>query len=233
MTESNINGNGSSKIYFIGVDKLIANELNKVYEVKDIEVLKQGIEQYGLKQPLTVIRCDDKFKLIAGHRRLTAIKQLFSEGKTLLFGGKEYSNQVPCIFENEFDNEDDEFLNLCSSNNYRKLTSDEIKHVVIRCSEILDKRLKTGEASIEGTTKREVISKMAGVGERTVDKYLKEKEKANIDKTKIKSANSIVNTINKYSEFISSIDIEEYGKTDKETIKESLMNLISVCKKAK
>ena len=59
------------------------------------------------------------------------------------------------------------------------------------------------------------------------------KEKANIDKTKIKSANSTVNTINKYSKFISSIDMEKYGKTDKETIKESLVNLISVCKKAK
>ena len=33
--------------------------------------------------------------------------------------------------------------------------------------------------------------------------------------------------------FVSSIEMDEYGKSDKAKIKESLMNLISVCKKAK
>ena len=113
------------------------------------------------------------------------------------------------------------------------MSPDEVKPIVIRCSEILEKRLSTGEMSIEGTTKRDVIAKMAGVTGRTVDKYLHEHNGDSEDKTKIKSVNSIVNTIDKYISFISSIEMDEYGKSDKAKIKESLMNLISVCKKAK
>ena len=233
MTESNINGNGSSKIYFIGIDKIINNELNDVFKVEDLDELRNGIEMYGLKQPISVVRSEDKFKIISGHRRIAAIRQIFAANKTIMFGSRELNNQVPCIFENEFDNEDDEFLNLCSSNNYRKLSPEEVKPIVIRCSEILEKRLSTGEMSIEGTTKRDVIAKMAGVTGRTVDKYLHEHNGDFEDKTKIKSVNSIVNTIDKYILFVSSIEMDEYGKSDKAKIKESLMNLISVCKKAK
>ena len=225
--------NGSSKIYFIGIDKIINNELNDVFKVEDLDELRNGIEMYGLKQPISVIRSEDKFKIISGHRRIAAIRQIFAANKTFMFGSRELNNQVPCIFENEFDNEDDEFLNLCSSNNYRKLSPEEVKPIVIRCSEILEKRLSTGEISIEGTTKRDVIAKMAGVSARTVDKYLKSDDVDVLDKTKIKSVNSIVNTIDKYISFVSSIEMDEYGKSDKAKIKESLMNLISVCKKAK
>ena len=115
MTESNINGNGSSKIYFIGIDKIINNELNDVFKVEDLDELRNGIEMYGLKQPISVVRSEDKFKIISGHRRIAAIRQIFAANKTIMFGSRELNNQVPCIFENEFDNEDDEFLNLCSS----------------------------------------------------------------------------------------------------------------------
>ncbi|MDO5440749.1 MAG: ParB N-terminal domain-containing protein [Erysipelotrichaceae bacterium] len=232
MTESNINGNGSSKIYFIGIDKIINNELNEVFKVEDLDELRNGIEMYGLKQPISVVRSDDKFKIISGHRRIAAIRQIFAANKTIMFSSRELSNQVPCIFENEFENEDDEFLNLCSSNNYRKLSPEEVRPIVIRCSEILEKRLQAGQASIEGTTKRDVIAKMAGVSARTVDKYLKSDDNLS-DKTKIKSVNSIVNTIDKYISFISDIEMDEYGRSDKERIKESLMNLISICKRTK
>ena len=54
MTESNINGNGSSKIYFIGIDKIINNELNDVFKVEDLDELRNSIEMYGLKQPISI-----------------------------------------------------------------------------------------------------------------------------------------------------------------------------------
>lgn len=225
--------NGSSKIYFIGVDKIISNELNKVFKVEDLDELRNGIEMYGLKQPISVVRSNDKYKIISGHRRIAAIKQIFEANKTIMFGSRELSNQVPCIFENEFDNEDDEFLNLCSSNNYRRLSPEEIKSVVIRCSQILEKRLESGEMSIEGTSKRDLIAKMAGVSARTVDKYLKSNIEETMDKTKIKSVNFVVGTIDKYIEFINDLDLDEYGKTDRNSIKDVLLELSNLCKKKK
>ena len=232
MNNEDFTNNGSTKIYFIGIDKITNNELNEVFKVEDLDELINGIEMYGLKQPISVVKSGDKYKIISGHRRISAIKQIFAANKTIQFSGRELSNKVPCIFENEFKNEDDEFLNLCASNNYRRLSPEEVKPVVVRCSEILEKRLESGEMSIEGTTRRDAIAKMAGVSPRTVDKYLKSDD-ATSDKTKIKSVNSIVNTIDKYISFISDIEMDEYGRSDKERIKESLMNLVSICKKTK
>jgi len=232
MTE--IINNGSGKIYFIGYEKLINNGLNSVYKVEDNDdVLKNSIERYGLKTPLTVVRAEENYKLIAGHRRLSVIKQIFAEGKTLKFGNRELTNQVPCIFENEYQDEDEEFLNVCSSNNYRKLSPEEVKPIVCKCAGILEKQLASGQVSLEGTTKRDLIAKMAGVSARTVDKYLKRDSQESDTNVKIKSVISVINTLEKYEEFVKELDLDEYGKTDRSSIKEELLNLSNICKKKK
>ena len=103
MVEEIKTNNGNSKIYYINIDKIKTNELNKVYEDKNYETLKISIEEYGLKTPLTVVKDgEDSYKLIAGHRRLACIKMLLAENKIVKFGNRELTTQVPCMFENAY-----------------------------------------------------------------------------------------------------------------------------------
>ena len=228
---SDINANYGGKTYFINIDKIINNDLNEVYDKYDLSNLKNSIVEYGLKQPLSVVKAnEDAYRLIAGHSRLAVIKEIYAENKSLKYCGKELHNQIPCIFENSFDNEDDEFLNLASSNVYRKLSEEETKNVIIKTAQIYEKRKNL--PGYEGK-KRDVIARLANVSARTVDKYLKSDEDSNQINSKIPTVNAVLNLIDKITNQINEIDLDEYGKTDKNKIKESLLNLSILCKKKK
>ena len=227
IDESNIK-ESLGTIYPTSINKIKTNEQNDVYVEKGLDDLKQSIEQYGLKEPLSIVKDGEGYRLIAGHRRLACIKQLFAEGKTLKFGNNQYTNKVPCIFENDFADKDEEFLNLIASNKYRNPSPEEVEAIVKKCNEIYERKgLKQ-----EGVAKRDAIAKLALVSPRTADKYLK---KGNEEpKTKrLSSVTSVVNKLNKLSEAIDEIDLDEYGKTDKNSIKEALANVIAKCKSKK
>ena len=225
------NGFNATKIYSIGVDKIINNSLNEVYFNQDVSDLVESIERYGLKQPLTVVKeSDSSYRLIAGHRRLAALKSLFSENKCVKFGNRSLMNQAPCIFDDAFENEDDEFLNLVSSNVSRAKTEDDMRNIIRKTAEIYEKR-----KDLPGYTgkKRDVIARMAGVSPPSVDKYLKDSTKVVEKQNKIMSVSSVEMMIGKMIDQITSIEMEEYGKTDRSAIKESIEKLIAVCKKKK
>lgn len=226
------NNSNATKIYFVGVDKIINNDLNCVYQDKNIDDLRTSIKEHGLKQPLTVVKDDDKYKLIAGHRRLAAIKNLFGEGESIYFGNKLLANQVPVIFENYYEDEDEEFLNLIASNVYRKQTPEEIRSVVNKCNEIYLKRKELGQLNEKGD-KRQILSKMTGLGERTIDKYLKDNSDVNSKQTnnKIQSVSSVQNKIKGFVDYINDLDMEEYGKTDRGIIVNELKDLSALIKK--
>jgi len=227
---SDISTNYGGKTYFIGVDKIVENDLNEVYDKYDLSNLKNSIMEYGLKQPLSVVKSgEDSYRLIAGHSRLTVIKEIYAENKPLKYCGKELRNQIPCIFENNFDNEDDEFLNLTSSNVYRKLSEEETKNVIIKTASIYEKRKNL--PGYEGK-KRDVIARLANVSSRTVDKYLKDDADTE-ENNKILSVNAALKLIDKITSQINEIDLDEYGRTDRNKIKDSLIELSVLCKKKK
>ena len=62
------------------IDDLIPSKDN-FYSVEDVQDLKQSIELLGILQPLLVTKENDKWRIIAGHRRRLAIMQLVDEGK--------------------------------------------------------------------------------------------------------------------------------------------------------
>ena len=47
MTENINNVSNASKIYFIGIEKIINNNLNDVYADQDISDLVESIKRYG------------------------------------------------------------------------------------------------------------------------------------------------------------------------------------------
>lgn len=62
------------------IEDLIPSKDN-FYSVEDVQDLKQSIELLGILQPLLVTKEDEKWRIIAGHRRRIAIMQLVDEGK--------------------------------------------------------------------------------------------------------------------------------------------------------
>lgn len=67
------------EIINIPIDKIIENEKNN-YSLDDIDELIDSIKTVGLKQNLDVMRLPDgKYKLLTGHRRFTALKELAKE----------------------------------------------------------------------------------------------------------------------------------------------------------
>jgi ParB family chromosome partitioning protein len=62
----------------IRVDKIKPNPFQprKEFDEESIKELASSIEKYGLLQPIVVIRDDEDYILVAGERRLRAVKSL-------------------------------------------------------------------------------------------------------------------------------------------------------------
>lgn len=136
------------KVVSLSVFDLQPSE-NNFYSVEDIAELKSSIEMFGVKQNLTVRETEPgKYRIIAGHRRHKACRELVAEGKKQF----EY---VPCAIEAEPDGVTEQLLLIMTNSTTRQLTDwEKIQQV----DEI--KRLLTEYRSknpIEGRT-REIIA---------------------------------------------------------------------------
>lgn len=225
-----------TKIYEININKIQKNKLNESLSIDGIEELKENIKENGLKTPLSVVNNNDgTFRLIAGHRRLEAIKKLYEEGHKLKFGSSELTDVVPCIFDAESESEAEELKNIMASNSdVRTLTPDDIRRLVNQAEKLLELEATNGN-KYEGK-KRDAIAKMINVSPRTVQKYLSE-NKDNVEqknaRKKVDSVEKVVSNINKMIDSINIIEIDEYGKTDRFAITSALAELAKTAKKVK
>lgn len=225
-----------SKIYNINISNIKKNKLNESLSIDGIEELKENIKENGLKTPLSVVNNNDgTFRLIAGHRRLESIKMLFEEGYKLKFGVDELDGVVPCIFDTKSESEADELKNIMASNtDVRSLTPDDVRRLVNQAEMLLELEARNGK-KYEGK-KRDAIAKMINVSPRTVQKYLSE-NKDNVEqknaRKKVDNVDKVINNINKIIDSVKSIDIEEYGKTDRIAITSALAELAKTAKKIK
>jgi len=87
---------------------------NSATDEADAE-LKASIAENGIQVPLTVRLKNDVVYVVAGHRRLAAIKELISEGHEFV--------SVPCISEVKGATEADRTLHLLTSNQGKPLTA--------------------------------------------------------------------------------------------------------------
>ena len=121
----------SYKIAALHISDLVPSEGN-FYSMEGIEELKRDIELAGgVKQNLTVTPIDDgKYKILSGHRRYCACKELVQEGKS------EYEF-IPCGIEPKQENQEmqaiREELLLITTNSQREKTDwdkiQEAKHL--------------------------------------------------------------------------------------------------------
>ena len=91
-----------NKVVEIEVDKIIPNpyQPRKQFD-DDIEGLAESIRQNGLLQPLTVRKNNEKYELVAGERRLRAVKSLgFETVQCIIIDITERNSAVMALVEN-------------------------------------------------------------------------------------------------------------------------------------
>ena len=75
----------------LDIELIEPNEGN-FYELSEIETLAEDIERQGLMTALVVSENGGRYKLISGHRRLSAVKLLIESGRRK-------SSKVPCFIK--------------------------------------------------------------------------------------------------------------------------------------
>lgn len=119
-------------VTMIDIDKLQANEKN-FYKVskKDLDDLKSSIEISGILDPPSVCKADgDKYRIISGHRRCEAVRQLVKEGRKGL-------RMVPCFIRSPRSAEMEELEMIWANATSRVLSSPELAQQAARVEELL------------------------------------------------------------------------------------------------
>jgi ParB family chromosome partitioning protein len=119
-------------VTMIDIDKLQANEKN-FYKVskKDLDDLKSSIEISGILDPPSVCKADgDKYRIISGHRRCEAVRQLVKEGRKDL-------RMVPCFIRSPRSAEMEELELIWANATSRVLSSPELAQQAARVEELL------------------------------------------------------------------------------------------------
>ena len=119
-------------VKMIDIDQLQANEKN-FYKVgkKDLDDLKSSIEISGILDPPSVCKADgDKYRIISGHRRCEAVRQLVKEGRKDL-------RMVPCFIRSPQSAEMEELELVWANATSRVLSSPELAQQAARVEELL------------------------------------------------------------------------------------------------
>lgn len=167
----------------ININDLIPSEDN-FYSTKDISDLKSSIEMFGVQQNLVVKKLgNEKYEIIAGHRRYKALRTLVEEGK------KEFQ-YVPCKVDGNEDSIRDKLLLIITNSTTRELTdyektiqAEKLKELLIeyKKEEKLPGRVREIIADILNTSSSQV-ARMEGISNNLIPEFKEEfkEEKVNV-----------------------------------------------------
>ncbi|MCC0762214.1 ParB N-terminal domain-containing protein [Clostridioides sp. ES-S-0006-03] len=143
--------NEKTEIKNISVYDLVPSEEN-FYSVEDIEDLKSSIEMFGIKQSLLVKENkDNKYTIIAGHRRRLAVLKLLEESKE-----NERFEMIPCMIE-KVTGIRAKILLITTNSTARELTDFEKMKQAVEMKKLLEEL--RAEEDIKGKT-RDLVAKM-------------------------------------------------------------------------
>ncbi|MDI3074603.1 ParB/RepB/Spo0J family partition protein [Clostridioides difficile] len=143
--------NKKTEIKNISVYDLVPSEDN-FYSVEDIEDLKSSIEMFGIKQNLLVRENEDnKYTIIAGHRRRLAVLKLLEENKE-----NEKFEMMPCMIE-KVTGIRGKILLITTNSTARELTDFEKMKQAVEMKKLLEEL--RAEEDIKGKT-RDLVAKM-------------------------------------------------------------------------
>lgn len=182
--------NSSDKVSKFRTNQINVNDLvpsnENFYSTNEEELknLKDSIEIFGIQQNLVVKKItNDKYEIIAGHRRYLALKKLVEEGK-------QQFKYAPCKVENEEDSIKDKLLLLITNSTARQLTdwektqqAEKIKELLIeyKKKEKLPGRVREIIADILNTSPTQV-ARMESISKNLTEEFKQEfkEDKVNI-----------------------------------------------------
>jgi len=158
------------QIKYIPIEELVPNEKNEGFSLDDIEELQDSIKDIGLEQNLVVMKVEeDKYKILSGHRRFEALKELVADGV-------EKFKTVPCTVKNldkidlPLTDEQKEIYAIATTNAEVRNNTDSDKLKLMKMlSEVYDVLKKNGHTGLG--RRREFIAEKLGVSPRTVQTY--------------------------------------------------------------
>lgn len=160
-TKANAPAGQKMQVVMLPAADIEPNPENSIYEIGDVEPLKESLAKEGVRNPLEVLPAQNgKYMLIAGHRRWTACRELTSDGVAGF-------DLVPCVIRS-YQSHDDEVLSLITSNiTNRELTQGE----KLRQYEALKKIVaqKKVDGKIKGRV-RDEVARIMGRGTGSVNR---------------------------------------------------------------
>lgn len=226
-------------VYYYDLDRIHHNPLNdEIYGIaEDISQIKQNLLINGLQSPLEVVKEENEgeepsYRLLSGHGRYDSLLELNQENQTVLYQGKTLGSKVPCLLHPQFKDINDELEYLLGGNVRKNRDKESIKRAALKANEIYELKKVNGELQ-EGETKRKYISNRVGISERSVDKYIKELDKNTTSSNKIQSVTTVLKELDKIEQIINEIQMDEYGKTDRNSIIKKYDDVVETIKRKK
>lgn len=160
-TKANAPAGQKMQVVMLPVADIEPNPENSIYEIGDVEPLKESLAKEGVRNPLEVLPAKNgKYMLIAGHRRWTACRELTSDGVAGF-------DLVPCVIRS-YQSHDDEVLSLITSNiTNRELTQGEKLRQYEALKKIVAKKKIDGK--IKGRV-RDEVARIMGRGTGSVNR---------------------------------------------------------------
>lgn len=146
----------------LDIEELEPSEDN-FYELRDIEAIKESIENFGIQQNIIVMKREGKkYEIIAGHRRYAACKILAEEGK-------EEFNALPCRILPMMDDTLKNILIIHTNSETRIKTPWEITEEIERLK-ILYRNFKKTHPEFKGKV-RNAVAKDLGLSPSTLGRH--------------------------------------------------------------
>lgn len=164
--------------------RLIDKNPNNRYSIEDIDELKWSIREMGLLQPLHVMKTDDeRYRLLGGERRLTAIDMLIADEEVPNWNE---DTLIPCVVTNPetiklpLNTDSKERLSILATNKEARVYTNKDKLMEIRewkeiISELRENGVESipggmGEVAVKGRRSREIIVDVTGMSNGQIGK---------------------------------------------------------------
>lgn len=133
----------------VSLSEIIENEKNVLFRElteREMEELKSSIQEVGLLEPLVVVQEGEQYKLISGHQRKKALKELGMD--------KVAVNIV------NLQDEDEELALIHANIKQRKLNDMELARVIKAEKEIIQQKIKKGTLKNQGRAIEQVANNL-------------------------------------------------------------------------
>lgn len=154
------------QITYIPIEDIVLNKKNEGFSMDEIDELKTSISEVGLEQNLVVLRSENKYKLLSGHRRYIACCELVTEGV-------DKYKSLPCIIKDldkidlPLDDDTKELYTLITTNaELRKNTDADRLKMINDLYVVYDKLKENGYVKLG--KRRNFIAERIGVSPTTV-----------------------------------------------------------------